>query len=284
MLLLVLAGTMSLSAQEVVQTGAFYDGTSVVISNPESSVAVELTVEHRDFTPGVYARYAQRLLGVRASLAQRTETRIISASIELVESPATFVEERFDQMSASVEALPLPSNRMDARALSLEEQAAQTAARIFALRKTRVDLISGELGENVFGGGLHAALSEIDRLEAEYLEMFYGITEVNDVTRRFVITPDASLESHLLCRYREDEGIVGMADLSGEMVVLHIEPQTDVDLGSLPLATEKSKVRLDYLVITPSKCSLSCGTRTLAEITLPLAQYGKRIEIAPPTK
>jgi hypothetical protein len=35
-----------------------------------------------------------------------------------------------------------------------EEQAAATAEMIFSLRKHRLDLITGEAGENVFGGGL----------------------------------------------------------------------------------------------------------------------------------
>ena len=67
----------------------------------------------------------------------------------------------------------------------LQTAARNAAAAIFSLRKHRLDLISGEAGENVFGAGLPVALERLDRLEQEYLELFLGRRVVTTETRRF---------------------------------------------------------------------------------------------------
>ena len=67
--------------------------------------------------------------------------------------------------SASEFAKVLP-DRMSATAVSEEEAAANAAQAIFSIRKHRMDLITGEAGENVFGAGLKDALAALDAAEA----------------------------------------------------------------------------------------------------------------------
>ncbi len=274
---IILTATATLSAQKVVRLGVDIQNGKVTISQPKSTLAIELCTEERTFTPGVYARYAQKLLGVRASLAQRTESVIVSASVSLMNERPASVKQQFD--NPSVDETTLPANRIDSRAQSVEEQAQATANRIFSLRKTRLDLISGEVGENVFGAGMQAALAEIDRIENEYLEMFYGTTTVTNSCKKFMITPVEGTFDYPLCRYRNDAGIVGVGDLNGELVVLHIEPDTTADLSALPLPDKKSKHGVEHLVVTPSLCTLFSGTRALVGIELPLYQFGKRVKL-----
>lgn len=67
---------------------------------------------------------------------------------------------------------------------------AQDAANaIFSLRRHRIDLVTGEAGENVFGAGLKAALEEIDRLEQEYLSLFLGKQFRQRIVREFSVVP-----------------------------------------------------------------------------------------------
>ena len=177
--------------------------------------------------------------------------------------------------------MSLPSNRLNNTALSLEQQAAATADLIFSLRKHRMDLITGETGENVFGAGLRSALDEIARLEGEYLAMFYGTTDVSERTERFCVVPSRDKTDYLLCRYRAGEGVVSVADLAGEAVLLHIVPAEAVDIAGLPVADPKAKVKAEYVVANNSLCTLLCGTRELAKIALPIYQYGKRVYLTP---
>ena len=281
---MVLCGVASASAQNIARTGVYYaaDGAAVV-NVPQSIVAVELRIEERAFTPGVYARYAQKYLGVRASLTSRVETSILSASVALADSaPARVCVPQSDDTAA--ETSPLPSNRMNARAVSPEEQASATADMIFSLRKHRVDLITGESGENVFGAGLSAALDEIARLEQEYLEMFYGSTVVEERTERYFVIPSRGENNYILCRYRDGAGVLPLSDLSGEVVMLHIEPSAEPNVEGLEIADAKDKNKIECVVANVAKCTLLCGTRELAEISLPIYQYGQRIYLAAPTK
>lgn len=281
---MVLCGVASTSSQNIARTGVYSaaDGETVV-NVPQSTVAVELRIGERTFTPGVYARYAQKYLGVRASLASHVETSIISASVALVDAAPVSVEVPQPNDTAA-ETSPLPSNRMNGRAVSPEEQASATADMIFSLRKHRVDLITGESGENVFGAGLSAALDEIARLEKEYLEMFYGSTVAAERTERFYIVPSRGENNYILCRYRDGAGILPLSDLSGEAVMLHIEPAADVNTDGLAIVDAKEKNKAEYVVANVAECTLMCGTRELAKISLPIYQLGRKVYLAAPAK
>lgn len=281
---MVLCGVASTSSRNIARTGVYSaaDGETVV-NVPQSTVAVELRIGERTFTPGVYARYAQKYLGVRASLASHVETSILSASVALVDAAPVSVEVSQPNDTAA-ETSPLPSNRMNGRAVSPEEQASATADMIFSLRKHRVDLITGESGENVFGAGLSAALDEIARLEKEYLEMFYGSTVAAERTERFYIVPSRGENNYILCRYRDGAGILPLSDLSGEAVMLHIEPAADVNTDGLAIVDAKEKNKAEYVVANVAECTLMCGTRELAKISLPIYQLGRKVYLAAPAK
>ncbi len=280
-----LCGVASASSQNIARAGVYCaaDGETVV-GVPKSTVEVELRIAERSFTPGVYARYAQKYLGVRASLTSHVETSILSASVALADSAPVRVCVPQPNDDAAVETSPLPSNRMNGRAVSPEEQASATADMIFSLRKHRMDLITGESGENVFGAGLSSALDEIARLEKEYLEMFYGSTVVDERTVRFLVVPSRGERNYILCRYRDGAGVLPLSDLSGEAVMLHIEPSAEPNTDGLPIADAKDKNKVEYVVANVAKCTLLCGTRELAEISLPIYQYGEHVYLAAPAR
>lgn len=282
---MVLCGVASASSQNIARAGVYCaaDGETVV-GVPKSTVEVELRIAERSFTPGVYARYAQKYLGVRASLTSHVETSILSASVALADSAPVRVCVPQPNDDAAVETSPLPSNRMNGRAVSPEEQASATADMIFSLRKHRMDLITGESGENVFGAGLSSALDEIARLEKEYLEMFYGSTVVDERTVRFLVVPSRGERNYILCRYRDGAGVLPLSDLSGEAVMLHIEPSAEPNTDGLPIADAKDKNKVEYVVANVAKCTLLCGTRELAEISLPIYQYGEHVYLAAPAR
>ena len=267
------------SAQTLARAGVCEGGAiETFAGSPKSTIAVELRIEEQQFTPGVYARYAQKYLGVRASLAARTETRIAAATVALATAATNGAT--VEQPAKGESEAALPANRLNNTALSLEQQAAATADLIFSLRKHRIDLITGETGENVFGAGLRAALDEIARLENEYLAMFFGTTVKSERTERFALVPTSDKTDFLLCRYRAGVGVVPIADLAGEAVLLHITPSESIDTAGLPIVDAKAKSKAEYVVANPSLCTLLCGADELAKVTLPIYQYGKRVYLA----
>lgn len=272
-LMLCFAGAVS--AQSLTRAGFYMDNGQAVLSNPKSSVTVSVTVEKSHFVPGEFARYAQKMLGVRASLAERTETSIVAAELseQIPSGELVKVEPQ------TVEGIELPPFRFDNRAMSAEQQAQAAADMIFSLRRQRKELISGDAGENVFGAGLKAALEYIEKTEKQCLDMFYG-TNVRSVEQyRYTITPTASEKNYIVCRYREGVGILPLSDFSGDPIMVIITP-TDGDTSSLPFATEKDKVRTEFLVAATCDIELLCGTDSLATLQMEMFQYGKKVVLS----
>ena len=262
----------SLMAQSITQPGV-YDrgGNAVEMMAQPCYVTVLLTVETTTFEPGVYARYAQKLLGERASLAERREVKLVAASIE--QGRGAIVQ---PTDNSTVEAGGLASNRFNGSAMSLEEQATATANLIFSLRKHRLELVTGELGEGVFGAGLQAALEEIARLESESLAMFYGVTRTAVSTVKYVVEIKGDVKDYMVCRYREDTGVVALDNLSGELVSLHIDTADTVP-SSLVAPGPKDRSVSEYIVVNPSLCTLSCGAAKIATADMVLMPYAKRV-------
>lgn len=275
-LILTLCCVASLSAQGVVRSGLYTKNGEVVYSDPQSSVSISLTVKSTHFVPGEFARYAQKMLGVRASLAERRQTEIIYAEI-CDKAPQSVVPE-----IKSSEDTVLPVYKSDNRAQSVEQQAAAAAEMIFSLRRSRKELITGDAGENVFGAGLTAALAKIDAMERQCLDMFYGTTTTKVDSYNYTITPSASEKNYILARYREGVGVVSLVDLSGDPIMVSFEPEA-VDTTALPVATEKDKNKAQFAVPAQCKIQLLLGTQTLATAEREIYQYGQSVTLTLPS-
>ncbi len=138
-LIALVALSFSVMAQDVVRAG-LYDskGNAVLLDREPCIVSVELRYVVEEFTPGEYARYAQKYLGERASLAERKSAELLSGVLTLGRAE--------QQQSASEVATnaTLPVNRLSRESLTMEERAKESADMIFSLRKHRIDLITGE--------------------------------------------------------------------------------------------------------------------------------------------
>lgn len=265
-------------AQNITKAGLYLkNGVAVVTEAEPVVVNVTLRVATEHFTPGIYARYAQKYLGKRATLSEYSSIELLDGKLALgaaEKQPVAVAQEPY--------VLPLPSNRVSAKVETNEEQAASTAEMIFSLRKHRLDLITGEAGENVFGAGLKAALDEIARIEKECLDMFYGAKSVTEKVYTFDITITPDKNEYMVCRFSDDMGIVAVDDLSGKPIVVKVEtaPHKAYSDILLPLGP-KDKVSAEYLIVPQSKCSL-IGEATLmdtVEFASPL--YGKSVTALP---
>lgn len=223
-----------LSAQQLVKKriGMYKENGAVVLSEAQTSLVVDLVVEEEHFVSGPYARYAQKLLGTRASLIDYTAYDIVEANVAIAEDGEFMATERPTNGAEEVQSLRggkhhfanvLP-DRLRRGDRKNDELAEDAADEIFALRRARVDLVTGEMGEGVFGAGLESALKEIDRMEQSYMELFYGKRTLRRITERVVVPIADSVHNYVVARFNTEEGIVSKDDLSGEVVVVNITP------------------------------------------------------------
>ncbi len=271
--------------------GADEGADGVVVNNPRTILAVDITVERDMILCGPYARYAQKFLGVRAPLNDKTVWSVQDARIALLDgatylnaaAPAAPAVRAVSHASSDESFARIQPDKTDMTTPALEEAARAAANQIFSLRRHRLELITGEAGENVFGEGLDAALREIARLEQEYLELFLGKRVLSTETRRYVIYPQADKKQYIVCRFSSAAGLLPDSDLSGDIVLLQIEP-SGADVASGIEASVKEPSVVKCRVADPSTCTVICGGREYARAVLPVFEFGRTIHVALPRR
>ena len=269
------------SAQQVtkMRIGTYKQNGDVVIAEASSTLAVDVVVEHEVFTPGIYARYAQKMLGTRASLVERDEYRVVDASVALMEDNSYMrcgAEMPRVGDTQVVEEQMLQIDRISSGERNTEAAAREAAEQILSLRRTRLDLITGEFGEGVFGAGLQSALEEISRLEREYLELFYGKRSITTLAERFILPVNSEQPSTVIARFSAESGIVAKDDLSGDIILVKITPSE----MSYPQSELKGTVAYRYA--NNAEVIVALGGDVLARNILPLYEFGETVMFLQP--
>ena len=263
--------------------GTYVDASgALAVSDPSTSVAVDLIVEKEQTVVGPYARYAQKFLNMRGSLVDKTVYSLKGVKLAVTGGedviadavPAAEVTETSYMGSASEFAKVL-SDRMSATAVSEEEAAANAAQAIFSIRKHRMDLITGEAGENVFGAGLKDALAALDAAEQEYLELFFGKRVVTTSVERVVVPMVEGVQSYAVARISSSAGVVAADAKDGDAVTLEVAPSGRARLSSIVEADPKSKTAVKVRVADPSTCTVKVGDKVLTSAVLPLFEMGR---------
>ena len=288
-----LLGVVALYAQNpyIALVGASESATGGVdISAPQTVLTVDVVAVCERTVAGPYARYAQKYLGVRAPLTDKSEWRVEKAQIGLGS------EELFVRQPLVVEPQTVASHTdsfAEFSAVLIDksssvpptlESAAQAAANtIFKLRHHRRELITGEAGEHVLGEGLKAALDELNRQEQAYLELFLGKTTTTSRVERYVVVPEADKKQYVVCRFSREAGLLPSTDLTGNMVVLQITPAENV-ASPVPEAGVKETATTTALVANRAPCTLLASGEEVAREVLPIFAFGRYIQVALPKR
>ena len=270
---------MDAHAQHIVKkrVGTYSENGAVVMSDATTTFKVTVVVEYDEFEAGPYARYAQKLLGTRASFVNRAEYRVVAADIALLDSDNHSFTQDFERYKSYTSSEPkILVDRLSTSEKSTESAALEAAQTIFKLRKARMEMITGEQGEGVFGGGLESALQEIARLESAYLELFYGRRVATYETYTYVLPVSAENKSMTIARFSVDDGIVAIDDLAGEVIFLNITPS---DM-TYPANEEKGVVAIRYA--NNAEVSVSLGNRVLCSRVMPVYEFGQTVMIVKP--
>ena len=163
---------------------------------------------------------------------------------------------------------------------SPESMAQQAANTIFSLRKRRMELVTGEFGENVFGEGLAAALREIDRLEQEYTALFLGKQFKQRIVKTYDVIPEMGKNTAVVCRFTETGGLLPTGDLSGNPVVVDMTPENKLENSPWTRRTSKdSRGMVFYRIADVVDCRLMDGKNELAQRRVPIYQFGLTVEM-----
>ncbi|MEF9950705.1 MAG: DUF4831 family protein [Mucinivorans sp.] len=169
----------------------------------------------------------------------------------------------------------LSVERSSAVEKSTEQLAADAAAVIFRIRRSRLDLITGESGEYVFGEGLKAALAEMNRLEAEYLALFIGKRYVQVSEHSFSVVPEAGKNRLVAFRFSPTTGFAQPTDLAASPY--NLEFVAEGSKATNYLKKSGSKV-IAYRVPSLERVTLGNGTDILASERVPIFQKGALVE------
>ncbi|MBR2170222.1 MAG: DUF4831 family protein [Alistipes sp.] len=269
--------------------GAYIDASgAVAVADPSTTIAVDIVVEREHTIVGPYARYAQKYLNVRGSLVEKTVYSVKDAKLSILDiesalksgeiAPPTM--EVHSYMGNENEFAKVLPDRMSSATVSQEDAAAQAAAAIFSIRKSRMELIKGEAGENVFGGGLKDALAALDAKEQAYLELFLGKKVVTTYTHRVALPMSASAQAYTVAKISSSKGILAAASQEGEAITLNVTPSNKAQLSSIAEVDPRDKTAIQVRIADPATCVVKVGQNAVASAVLPIFELGRTAYIS----
>lgn len=270
--------------------GPYIDANgAVAIADPSTTIVVDLVIECEQTIVGPYARYAQKYLDVRGSLVEKTTFTIKDARLSVLQcdgvlAPApeqaasTTVQSHLGDIAEFAKVLP---DRMSTSPLTIEDAAAQAAQSIFTIRKKRMDLITGDAGENVFGAGLKDALEALDAREQAYLELFLGKKVTTTTTKRIVVPLNGTESSYTIAKLSSSKGLLAESAEEGDAVKLVINPSGRAPkLNGIAEVDSRDKTALMVRLADNATCSISVGDAVVGTTTLPVFEFGRTAYIA----
>lgn len=266
------------AAQQVVKQriGTYKESGNVVVSEATTTLAVDLVVECEEFEAGKYARYAQKYLGKRASLVNRVSYNLVGADLAVLNTSEYYAADVADNSTMSAVADEVSVDRLSMDELLEEQAAKQAAVRIYELRAARQDLVLGEFGDGVYGAGLEAALREIDRLENDYMALFYGVRTVTTTTHRLLLPVSVDVPNSVVARFNSEVGVLAKDNVAGDVVVVAITPSEMTYPESNPKGT------VAYRYANNATVAVSLAQKVLATRILPIYEFGETIYYANP--
>ena len=269
--------------------GAYIDASgAVAVADPSTTIAVDIIVEKELTIVGPYARYAQKYLNVRGSLVEKTVYSVKDAKLSILDIDSALKSGEIPAPTAEVlsymgnenEFAKVLPDRMSSATISQDEAAAQAASAIFSIRKSRMELIKGEAGENVFGGGLKDALEALDAKEQAYLELFLGKKVVTTYTHRVAMPMSASSQAYAVAKISSSKGILAAASQEGEAITLNVTPSNKARLSSIVEVDPKDKTAIQVRIADPATCVVMVGNKAVASAVLPIFELGRTAYIS----
>ena len=286
---------------------------------PKTALRVDVEALKVTYTPGEYAKYADRYLHIIGVATEPSTawsvTRLNVAQEGVPDTAKTYTVKMKDKTIAPMVQLT-PSgillsvnthanveerslfeshtthHRLEARqyltediltATSIAKRAELTAQEILDIRESKNAIKRGQVESMPKdGASLKIVLDELNVQEEALTQLFIGYADTTFTATSFSVLPSADVEKEVLFRFSRKLGFVDADDLAGEPYYLTVK---DLHTVTLPSELELAKRKIYGLVYNmPSMADVRISTlqTTLYEQQLPFAQFGT-IDMLSPT-
>lgn len=325
-LLFFLAG--SISAQEIVKMSAVKaNNYGVAYSLPKTSIDITVEYTKTVKKAGQFYQYAERYLNITSPVVDDetiyTIDKIDVATTGVVDKDKSYlVEFKANSVSPFVtltkdglicainsdyafpaivdntgilqvsDASPVnPTSYFSEeilRAGSSAKQAELIAKRIYSLRESRNNILTGE-ADNMppDGDAYKLVMTQIDEQEKALTSLFAG-TEIKEKgVKKFTVVPDdKNIENRILFRFSSKLGVVGADDLSGAPVYISLSnknPKQEVFLTPKEEKDMEKKFSRGIIYNVPGKGSLQViyNGKTYINSEYDIVQYGTQDVLTP---
>ena len=290
---------------------------ALIYSLPTTTLDITLEAEKTVRTPGEFFRYAKKYLGVdpitEPSSSYELKSVIVTprgvtdpeeryqVQFKSGSTPFMMINDQNAPLSVNFsdittpEGPALPSPRK-AQPTILEQPAAKqavtaemlqspssakraelAAARIYELRETRSDILSGN-ADNMPADGqaMQLVLDNLAAQEEALTAMFLGTVSTSTDVATYSFTPAETNPRQIISRLSMTDGFVDPDDLSGAPVYLDV---TVTERGVLPKNEKGEEKRfpkggLAYRIPGKAKATVSYDGKRFANLTVDVAQYG----------
>ena len=302
---------LSLAAQPeitVMQPGQVVDGTVYFL--PKTTVQLHLLIEKQTYTPGEFARYAERYLRL-SGIAQQTQVNhsIVRFDVSTVgvrdtskcymvrlkgKSKATEINLSDDGILLAINEKPMklvphtdfhpsykqrPINPMQLlsrealQAGSTAKMAELTAQQIQEFKEQRQLLVTGEADEMPQDEQqLRLMISEIDANCNALTSLFTGSISRDTTEHILTLCPDQEIDRDVVFRLSRRLGLVDVDDLSGVPFYLTLKKLNDA--GDILSLDNKKHEGFYVNVPTIARMTIEQDDQQLAAFDIPVAQFG----------
>lgn len=273
--------------------GVNAEGVTYIL--PRTALRVDLLVEVNRYTPGEYAKYAERYLRVKDVAIEPSETWTIKEihmdvfgkpdatkvyTLKLKDKTiAPMVKLSDDGMLLAINAEPQQTTpfegytteksgrKLDSRQYMTEEilmagsnaKTAQLCAQeIYSIRESKNLLNRGQADYMPTDGKqMEIMINNLNEQENALAQLFLGYTLSETKTYTFYVDPTGDMDKEVLFRFSRRLGVVDTDDLAGYPVFISIKDQHTVPAPVEGLDVRKKAIRLDGIQYNvPSKAKV----------------------------
>ena len=294
----------------LMQAGRSAEG--VVYFLPKTAIRINLLIEKKTYTPGEYAKYAEKYLGMTGieqeqqvtysvanfnicqlgvrdtskcyttELKGKSETADIKLSDDGVllavnNEPAKLKLNPPFKPAVKVKAVDphLFLNDDTRSAGSLAKKAEMTAKQLSELQEHRQQLITGEAEDMPQDENqLRLMIAEIDRQRDALMTLFTGTTDRDTTEQIITVCPDKEVQREVIFRLSRKLGFVDKDDLSGIPYYMSVEDLHHTNTQKYP--TPENKKEGGFYVNVPGSIRLTFyrEQQQLATFDVHAAQFG----------
>ncbi len=258
-----------------------YDIVSVkMMPCVEADLAKRYTIAPSASMPAFLSMTTQGLISVSLSASEETEWRFPvngtdnfqdkGISSNLTSEEATLY--RNVKKSDTYSKVPVRQEMVVEK--SVESKAKEAAETIFSLRNKRLQIITGDTDATFSGEALDAAVTELARMEKEYMSLFIGYHDYStqSMTYEVIPSPDNDSQIYVAFRVSDAKGLVPAGDMSGKPYLVEFDP-SEVSVPQARHSSSRGNV-VHYRIPATCDVRLTDGVNVLLQTRMPIYQLG----------